>query len=76
MQASIFGACPKPGKSWRVAAGRASVIKMGGGDGVGSLISPGEVALIGMVGVSASDMFLCRRFLLAPAHLGSPGKEP
>jgi len=29
MQASIFGACPKPGKSRRVAAGRASSIKMG-----------------------------------------------
>jgi len=32
MQASIFGACPKPGKIGRVVAGRAraSSIKMGG----------------------------------------------
>jgi len=30
MQASIFGACPKPGQSGRVAAGRASGIKMRG----------------------------------------------
>jgi len=29
MQASIFGARPKPGKSGRVAAGMASGIKMG-----------------------------------------------
>jgi len=30
MQASIFGARPKPGSSGRLAAGRASGIKMGG----------------------------------------------
>jgi len=30
MQSSIFGACPKPGYSGRVAAGRASGVKMGG----------------------------------------------
>jgi len=31
MQARTFGACPKPGESGRVAAGRASGIKIGGG---------------------------------------------
>jgi len=30
MQASIFGACPKPAKIGRVATGTASGIKMGG----------------------------------------------
>jgi len=30
MQSSIFGACPKPGYNGRVAAGRASGVKMGG----------------------------------------------
>jgi len=30
MQASIFGACPKPGESGRVATGRASGINMRG----------------------------------------------
>ena len=29
MQASTFGACPKPGQSERVAAGRASGVKWG-----------------------------------------------
>jgi len=29
LQANIFGACPKPGQNGRVAAGRASGIKMG-----------------------------------------------
>jgi len=33
MQSSIFDACLKPGKSGRVAAGRASGVKMGGDDG-------------------------------------------
>jgi len=28
MQASIFGACPKPGKSGRLATGQASGVKM------------------------------------------------
>jgi len=30
MQASIFGACPKPGYIGRVVAGRASSVNMGG----------------------------------------------
>jgi len=54
--------------------------KNGGDDGGGSLISPDGVAPIQMVGVSASVIFPCtiksrRRFLLAPADLGSPGKR-
>jgi len=59
MQASIFGACAKPGYSGRVAAGRASSIKMGGDDGGGLLISPDGVAASRMIGVSASVIFPC-----------------
>jgi len=60
-------------------AGRASGIKMGG-DGGGPLISPDGVAHIQIVGVSAAVIFHCtiksrRKFLLAPAHPGSPGKR-
>ena len=49
-------------------------------DGGGSLISPDGVAPSQIVGVSASDIFPCtiksrRSFLLAPAHLGDPGKR-
>jgi len=48
-------------------------------DGGGLLISPDGVAPSRMVNVSASDISLCttkseRRFLLALAHLGGPGK--
>jgi len=43
MQASIFGACPKPGRIGRVTAGRTSGIKMGD-EGGGSLISSDGVA--------------------------------
>jgi len=57
MQASIIGACPKPGKIGRVAAERAFGVKMGD-EGGGSLISPGGVASSRIVGVSASDLFL------------------
>jgi len=79
MQASIIGACPKSGKLGRVAAERASGVKMGD-EGGGSLISLGGVASSRIVGVSASDIFSCtiksrRSFLLAPAHPGSPGKR-
>jgi len=53
--------------------------KNGGGDGGGSLISSDGVAPIQIVGVSASVIFPCtiksRRFLLAPAQAGSPGKR-
>jgi len=53
--------------------------KNGGEDGV-SLISPDGVSPSRMVGVSASVIFSCaiksrRRFLLAQAHPGSPGKR-
>jgi len=79
MQASIFSACPKPGYSGRVVAGRASSVKMED-DGGGSLISPDGVAPTRMVGVSASVIFSCtiksrRRFVLAPAHLGNLGTQ-
>jgi len=47
LQASIFGACPKP-----------SGVKMGD-DGGGSLISPNGVVPSRMVGVSASVIFPC-----------------
>jgi len=43
MQASIFGACPKPGYIERVVTGRASGIKMRDDEG-GSLISQNGVA--------------------------------
>jgi len=50
-----------------------------GDDGGGSLISLDGVAPRRVVGVSASVIFPCtikskRRYLLALAHLGSPGK--
>ena len=61
-------------------AGRASSIKIVGDDGGGSLISPDGVAPSWMVVVSASVIFPCtikfrRIFLLAMAHMGSPGKR-
>ena len=51
-----------------------------GGEGSGSLISPDGVAPSEIVGVSPSDISpytikSTRRFLLAPAHLGSPRKR-
>ena len=49
------------------------------GEKGGSLISPDGVAPSQIVGVSASVIFPCtiksRRFLLAPAHSGSPRKR-
>ena len=79
MQASIFGASPMPGQSERVAAGRASGVKMGD-DGGWSLISPDGMAPTRMVGGSASLIFSCTmksrgRFLLAPGLPGSPWKR-
>jgi len=52
---------------------------MRGDDGGGLLISPDRVAPSPIVGLSTSVIFPCttksrRRFLLAPAHLGSAGK--
>jgi len=54
----------------------------GGDDRGGSLISPDGVAPSRTVGVSASAIFLCTIkvqkkifLLLAPAHLGGPGKR-
>ena len=59
-------------------AGRASCVKMGD-DGGGSLISLDGVAPSRIVIVSVSVIFPCaiksRRFLLASAHPGSPGKR-
>jgi len=59
--------------------GRASRVKIGNGGG-GSLNSPDGVVPSRIDGVSASDIFPCSiksrgRFLLAPAHQGSPGKR-
>ena len=61
-------------------AGRASAVKKWGDDGGGPLISPDGVAPKWMVSVSSSVIFPCtmksrRRFILAPAYLGSPGKR-
>jgi len=68
-------------KVGRVAAGRASGIKMGD-DGCGLLISSDGVALSRVVGVSASVIFPCSikspeedYILLAPAHPGSLEKR-
>ena len=51
-----------------------------GGDVGGSMIIPDGVAPSRIICVSASVIFPCivksRRFLLAPAHPGSPGKWP
>jgi len=55
MQASIFGSCPKPGQIGRVAAGRASSVKIGD-EGGGLLISLDGVPPTQIVGVSASDI--------------------
>ena len=60
-------------------AGRASSVKMGDDGGV-SLIGLDGVAPCRTVSVSASVIFPCtiksrRRFLLALAHPGSPGKR-
>jgi len=59
-------------------AGRASGVKMED-EGGGSLVSLDGVAVIQIVGVSASNISPCtmksRRFLLTPAHLGGPGKR-
>jgi len=62
-----------------VVTGRVSGSEMGD-EGDGSLFSPDGVAPSHIVGVSAFDVFPCtiksrRRFLLAPAHPGSPGKK-
>lgn len=70
---------PVPSQAKKVAAGRASDIKMGDeGGGSLSLICPIGVMPSWIVGVSASGIFRCTiksRFLLAPAHQGSPGKR-
>jgi len=62
----------------RVAAGRASNVKMGD-EGGGSLVSSDGMVPIRVVSVSASDISPCtiksRRFLLTPAHPGGPRKR-
>jgi len=80
MQSSIFLCLSQARINWEGCSRRASDVKMGGkgGDGGGSIISSDGVAPIRIVGVSASVIFPCtiksRRFLLAPAQAGSPGK--
>jgi len=45
MQASISGACPKPGKNGRVVSGTASIVKMVGMVEVGAPISLAGVSV-------------------------------
>ena len=80
MQASIFCACSKPGYSGRVAAGRASDVKM---EEWWRWIAdwPDGVAPTWIVRMSVSmscyppsTIKSSRSFLLAPAYLGGPGK--
>jgi len=52
MQASIFGACPKPGQNGTVVAGRASGVKKADNGG-GSPISPDGVEPSQTVSMSA-----------------------
>jgi len=65
---------------WKGCGRKASAVKMGD-DGNKSLVSPDGVAPIWMVSVSAHVIFPCtikfrrRLLLLAPAHLGSPGRR-
>jgi len=84
MQASIFGACPKPGLIGRVVPGRASSVKMVGIAEMGAPIS--------LVGVAVHPDCWCvclcylhfapenpedgDMYLLVPAHLGCPGQSP
>jgi len=62
-----------------VAAGRVSGVKKMGDEGGGLLISLDRVAPSRIVGVFVSDISPCtiksRRFLLAPAHPGTPRKR-
>jgi len=67
-------------RKWEGCSRKGIRCKNEGNDGGGLLISPDGVASIRIVGVSASDIFPCtiksrKRFLLAPAHPGSPGKR-
>jgi len=79
MQASIFGYLSQARIKWEGCSRKGIRHKNGEDDNAGSLINPDGVAPSRMVGVSASVIFPCtiksRRFLLAPAHLGSPGKR-
>jgi len=59
MQASIFGACPKPGLKWEGCGRKGIRHKNGGWRWVATLFSPDEVAPIQIVGASASVIFLC-----------------
>jgi len=80
MQASIFGACPKPGLKWEGCGRKGIRHKSGGWRWVAMLFSPDGVAPIQIVGASASVIFLCtiksrRIFLLELAHPGGPRKR-
>jgi len=80
MQASIFGARPKPGQIGRVVSGRASGVKMMGMAEMGASISLDEVA----VHLDCWCICLCylhfatgnpedsEIYLLVPPHLGCP----
>ena len=79
MQASIFGYLSQARIKWEGCSRKGIRHKNGEDDNAGSLINPDGVAPSRMVGVSASVIFPCtiksRRFLLAPAHPGGPGKK-
>jgi len=84
MQASIFGACPKPGQIGKVVPGRASGIKIVGMAETEAPISLDRVA----VHPDYWCIRLCylpfapeypedgERYLLVPAHPGCPGQSP
>jgi len=73
MQASIFGACPKPGQIGRFTAGRASGVKMKKDEG-GSPISPDGVQPSQIVSMSAYVIFPCtiKSRISFPSSTGSP----
>jgi len=58
MQASIFGACPKPGEIGKVVPGRASGEKMVGMAEMGAPISLDGVQSFWIVGVSGCVIFI------------------
>jgi len=58
MQASIFGACPKPGLIGRVVPGRASGVKMMGIAVMGAPFSLDGWQSIRIVGASACVIFI------------------
>jgi len=90
MPPSIFGACPKPGKIGRVAAEKASGVKLRGGgiDGPGGVASSQHLPLLSSPPLLKYRMMTDHlapksmisgvsgcRYLLVPAHPGSPGQK-